>query len=723
MHDTPGAAAGSKPWAGERAPVAEGTVAHYVTPTLGPLLVPHLPRLLEVRIHYRPPPLPLPRQCIGVVGWGLKGKALHAAALAERSGLPYVSVEDGFLRSVDLGDVDPPLSVVVDDLGVYYDAGRPSRLEQYVAAVRAPQELARGADLAVRWRAGRLSKYNHAREAAAGRDDFVLVVDQTLGDASIRYGGADAGSFQRMLEAALDEHPDAHVVLKVHPDVIAGRRRGHFEALDRAAAARVTLLGSDAHPPSLLECARAVYAVTSQMGFEALLWGRPVRCFGLPFYAGWGLTRDDCTAPPRRSARPALEALVHAALVDYPRYLDPETLERCEPERVMDWMALQRCQRGRFAERIQAVAFSDWKKPIARAFFAGSRLEFVEAPRPLGTSSAAPPAPPPASTSPASLRGPAAVSAGPSARVERACWGRPPDDSALARAADAPLLRVEDGFLRSVGLGANWVRPLSWVVDRRGMYYDAGQPSDLETLLQTAPFDDALRARAAALRRAIAAGGITKYNVGRGEWSRPAHAKRVVLVPGQVESDASITYGAAGGPRSNLELLRAVRAAEPGAYVLYKPHPDVLARKRRPGDSEAEAERHCDEVVTDVPIHRLFEAVDALHVLTSLAGFEALLRGRPVVCHGLPFYAGWGLTQDLRPHPRRTRRLALDELVAAALILYPIYVSRSSGAYTTPERVLHELMHWDAEPPPRDAAWLRAARSLKAARDRWRRRR
>ena len=169
MHDTPGAAAGSKPWAGERAPVAEGTVAHYVTPTLGPLLVPHLPRLLEVRIHYRPPPLPLPRQCIGVVGWGLKGKALHAAALAERSGLPYVSVEDGFLRSVDLGDVDPPLSVVVDDLGVYYDAGRPSRLEQYVAAVRAPQELARGADLAVRWRAGRLSKYNHAREAAAAR--------------------------------------------------------------------------------------------------------------------------------------------------------------------------------------------------------------------------------------------------------------------------------------------------------------------------------------------------------------------------------------------------------------------------------------------------------------------------------------------------------------------------------------------------------------------------
>jgi len=354
--------------------------------------------------------------------------------------------------------------------------------------------------------------------------------------------------------------------------------------------------------------------------------------------------------------------------------------------------------RSRHAQRIQAVAFSDWKKPIARAFFAGSALDFVPRPAPL------------------------APGVGTEAPTERACWGRPADDSPLARCGDAPLLRVEDGFLRSVGLGANWVRPLSWVVDRRGMYYDAGAPSDLEMLLQTASVDDALRARAAALRRAITAGGVTKYNVGRGEWRRPSGVRRVVLVPGQVESDASITYGAAGGPRSNLDLLRAVRAAEPDAYVLYKPHPDVLARKRRAGDSETRAERQCDEVVTDVPIHRLFEAVDAVHVLTSLAGFEALLRDKPVVCHGLPFYAGWGLTRDLLLHPRRTRRLALDELVAATLILYPTYVSRASGAFTTPERALHELLHWGDAPPPGDAAWLRAARTLKATRDRWRRR-
>ena len=63
-------------------------------------------------------------------------------------------------------------------------------------------------------------------------------------------------------------------------------------------------------------------------------------------------------------------------------------------------------------------------------------------------------------------------------------------------------------------------------------------------------------------------------------------------------------------------------------------------------------------------------------------------------CYGQPFYAGWGLTHDLVPPTRRTRRLTLDELVAGALILYPTYVSRTTGKFTTPERALDELLDW-----------------------------
>lgn len=661
----------------------------YVSRRIGPCLTPHLATLLGAPLRFRP--VVWPRDDVrAIVGWGLKGVFARDAAWAQRAGLPYLALEDGFLRSVKPANGDAALSVSVDPVGVYYDAHRPSKLEQDIVLARTPAQHARAQALIAAWRDGRLSKYNHARELpppVAG--PFVLVVDQTAGDASIAYGMASERSFLRMLEAALDEHPSLPVVLKVHPDVVEGRKRAHFGALTPGQASRVTLLASNAHPPALLEAAAAVYVVTSQMGFEALMWGKPVRCFGMPFYAGWGLTGDELAAPSRRAGHAvAVTDLVHAALVDYPRYVDPETFAPCEAERVIEWMALQRRQRERFAPRVQAVGFSLWKQPSVQAFLGGSEVRFTESAQPLADGE------------------------------QRAVWGRgSPDPDANSAGG---LLRIEDGFLRSVGLGANLVQPLSWVVDRRGMYYDAGAPSDLEALLETHRFDDTLLQRARALREAIVARGITKYNVGGGDWQRPPGARQVVLVPGQVENDASITFGAPG-VRTNLGLLEAVRHARPDAWIVYKPHPDVLAGKR-PGEAGVEeAKRWCDQVVTDVPIHRLFAQVDELQVLTSLAGFEALLRGVPVVCHGLPFYAGWGLTEDRLACPRRTRRLTLDELVAGALIEYPTYVSRTTGAFTTPERVLHELANWEATAPPDDGPWLRALRRLKRWRARLRR--
>lgn len=646
--------------------------------TPGVQRVSSLPALLE-GVELRMSRRPAVEGLDGVLAWGRKPSARVAEAFAARHGLPVWRVEDGFLRSVGLGDADPPLSLVLDDLGIYYDAGAPSRLEALVRAPHDEAQRARAQALQRLWREGRLSKYNHAREAPPPvSGPFVLVVDQTFGDASIAFGQAGPEHFARMLEAALDEHPGLPVVLKVHPDVIAGRKRAHFDALTAGQAARVRLLASNAHPCSLLEATQAVYTVTSQMGFEALLWGRPVRCFGMPFYAGWGLTADEQPAPGRRGPV-GLDDLVHAALVDYPRYLDPETGQRCEPERLMAWMALQRRMRARFPAQVHALGFSRWKKPIVRAFFGGSEVKFVKQAEQV----------PPGAT--------------------LAVWGR--REVAQANARSLELVRLEDGFLRSVGLGADLVRPLSWVMDRRGIYYDAGAPSDLEHLLATATFEPALLARARRLRERITAQGITKYNVGQGGWTRPPTARRVVLVPGQVESDAAIALGAPG-LRTNLALLQAARAAAPDAHVVYKPHPDVVARLRRAGQGEGEARCYCDEIVVDAPMDTLLAGVDEVHVLTSLAGFEALLRGREVVTYGCPFYAGWGLTRDRLTLPRRGRPLTLDELVAGVLILYPTYVSRTTGAFTTPERALDELLEWKRLGPTRMPAWRRVLRWL-----------
>jgi capsular polysaccharide export protein len=635
----------------------------------GVAAVPTLPALLDdcelVRVSLLKPSPRLD----GVLAWGYRPSAVRAEAYARRAGLPVLRIEDGFLRSLALGTDAPPLSIVLDDLGIYFDASRPSRLESLVLAGADDAACARAQNLRSLWCAARVSKYNHARDDALSQAlpaRYVLVVDQTCGDASIRGGLADAGAFARMLSAALANHPDCRVLLKVHPDVVSGRKRGHFDMAQIACTPRVQVVADAVHPVPLLERAEAVYTVTSQLGFEALLHGKPVYTFGMPFYAGWGLTHDALPAPARRHPV-SLDQLMHAALVAYPRYLDPETGARCEVETLLAWLALQRRAAAQLPARIHALGFAPWKRATLRRFLAGSDLIFRR------------------------------QHPGVPHDATVAVWGLGVRPNHAAR-----TLCIEDGFLRSVGLGAGLVEPLSWVVDDVGVYYDATRPSRLEQILEHGEIDEPLRARAATLRERICTAGLTKYNLSGTRWQRPAGKARVILVPGQVESDASIVLGAPG-IRENMALLRAVREENPDAWLVYKPHPDVVAGLRRSGRGEAGASAYCDEVVVDAPMQDLLASVDELHVLTSLAGFEALLRGKPVTCWGQPFYAGWGLTRDQLPLARRTRQRSLDELVAAALILYPRYVSRRSGALTTPERALTELVSWREEQSPATA--------------------
>jgi capsular polysaccharide export protein len=264
--------------------------------------------------------------------------------------------------------------------------------------------------------------------------------------------------------------------------------------------------------------------------------------------------------------------------------------------------------------------------------------------------------------------------------------------SDAARSRGVPLVRIEDGFVRSIGLGSDLVPPSSITVDRRGIHYDPAAPSDLESILACAPWPPPLLGRAARLREQVLEAGISKYGSGQ-DHPFPARepGRRLVLVPGQVEDDMSVRLGG-GGLASNLELLRRVRALEPDAEIWFRPHPDVDAGHRRGAIPDAEAMHHVDRVVRGGGMAPLLDRVDAVHVLTSLTGFEALLRGREVTCHGVPFYAGWGLTRDLAPVPlRRARTLTLDQLVAGVLILYPRYLDPLTGLPCPPEVLIARM--------------------------------
>ena len=365
-------------------------------------------------------------------------------------------------------------------------------------------------------------------------------------------------------------------------------------------------------------------------------------------------------------------------------YLDPWTRQPIGREACaahVAWLA------ARFAEndrRVVYVGMSRWKRPALDV---------------LGTGPAGPPV--------HTMTAEAAVAAGQRHQGRILAWATraPGKLEDACTQAGLPLARVEDGFLRSVGLGASLQPGASIVVDDLGIYYDPRRESRLQRLLAEAAFPPELVSRAKRLREEVVARRLSKYNVGLDatalDWPS---GRRIVLVPGQVEDDASVQHGS---PlvRSNRALLEAARRRNPDAFLLYKPHPDVEAGFRPGIIPEAEALTLADRIVGGLSIVDLLDRVHHVETMTSLAGFEALIRGLSVATHGRPFYSGWGLSEDLAPGADRGRRLTLDELVAGAMILYSRYLDPVAMKPCSPEQLLDRLSA-AREAAPRNALSL-----------------
>ncbi|WP_087651552.1 hypothetical protein [Acetobacter pasteurianus] len=272
--------------------------------------------------------------------------------------------------------------------------------------------------------------------------------------------------------------------------------------------------------------------------------------------------------------------------------------------------------------------------------------------------------------------------------------------------ANIHLVLVEDGFIRSIGLGSALQPPASIFLDTRGIYYDPAETSDLEHILATYQFSESLLVRTHAVIERLRMRGISKYARASTTFTAFPSLKHQlkILVPGQVADDLSVLRGG-GEIQDNLSLLKAVRKARPEAYIIYRPHPDVEGGYRKGALSDRDILSFADEINRDGTITEILNQIDEVHTLTSLAGFEALIRNIPVTTYGTPFYAGWGLTQDKGRIPaRRHRTLSLTELVAGTLLVYPRYLDPVTHLPCTLETVLDRFEQPDVWRP---TYWMR----------------
>lgn len=247
--------------------------------------------------------------------------------------------------------------------------------------------------------------------------------------------------------------------------------------------------------------------------------------------------------------------------------------------------------------------------------------------------------------------------------------------------AGIPLTLIEDGFVRSVGLGTQKSRPMSLVFDTRAMHFDRGKVSDLDDLLNTYDFaaDADVMAAADAVMSALQS-GLTKYILDHNSRSVVDTLgldpdRRRILVLGQVEDDLSIKYGIDGFMSGN-DLVRKVAAENPEATILYRPHPESIAVSKPHYSDPVDVNDICHVLGSEWALKDCFDAAHEAHVITSLAGLEAKVAGLDVHVYGMPFYSGWGFTIDhgISDIPdKRRRSLTLREVIAGAYVLYPRY--------------------------------------------------
>ncbi len=579
-------------------------------------------------------------------------------------------VEEGFLaylRHPICGQ--SPLSLIIGRTGIHYDSTRPSDLQSILTQTVASWSDGMGARarrIMATIKRLRLSKYNH-QEGSLGegpqRRYRVLLVDQSTESRALRYGGANSGIFEQMMDSACKAFPETDVVVKMHPDHDLRRTKSILHGMIPPG---VRVVPPGVNIWSVLDQVDEVYTVSSQVGFEALMAGKKVVCFGQPFYSGWGLTTD--VASRRGSGRQlTLEQLVYGVLVKYPLYIHPERQEFCEIEEILSYLESAHLGTLGFYERIYTVGLRRQQKLVL--------TEYLRAHLALNVSH----------ISQKSARSRTFSS------TEAVLYWEPReyhgDDLSYLESRGVSVLRA--GPWPVDPIQGDRTKPNCLQITRNRLYNDGSSQNDLVLLLEQAHFDSDLLRRAESLQQNFLAILDQDTKIRSHILSNHSIDRRIALVLGQGEGEGPLGVREKAVSTDH-ELLAKVRQDFPEAYILYAPPVgEASSEKRLPMSVESTL---YDQLVRPEHAASCFKLADTVHVVSAFRGIYALIYGKLLYTYGRPFYAGWGLTQDAEVFVGRSRQRSLTELLCAIFILGPTYFNWLTHTSGTPEEAVRRFL-------------------------------
>ncbi len=611
--------------------------------------------------------------------WGIDKNEVNKLAEkeAKERDVPILRLEDGIFRSYGLEDHS--YSLYKSMKGIYYNSLEESNLEELL---NSDWQISKEEndyyelclEMIIKYN---ISKYNDGIDFTKDKlvqngKKNILLIDQTFGDKSIEFGMASAADFSSMFKNAMNDFSNSNIYVKIHPEVYMGKKQGYLlreiEKLSDIDKEKIILIKENENAPSVISYMDEIHVVTSQVGFDALLRGKTVICYGVPFYANWGATID-FKKTDRRIKNRSVGEIFTALAIKLTEYVNPFTEKKGELLDVLEYISLQK----RHKKFNELVFYNTklWKKTVLNKFLGVNKSKYIYSEESLSLAR--------------------------KENKEVATWGYAEEKNKFGS-----FLCIEDGFIRSSGLGSDIEAPLSLVVDKSGIYFNPKKESDLEKILNNEKFTKYELLIGQKIIKELIDSKVTKYNVGT-ELSihniRKIHeGKKIILVVGQVEGDASILLGSVK-IKNDYELLEKVSELRSGEVIVYKPHPDILSGNRSCSQSPEENMRILKEnfpnniyyMEKDGNIIECFNVSDEVHVITSTAGLEAILREKKVFTYGLPFYGGYGLTNDHEKFHRERRKVTKEELIFACYGVYPRYKFPKDNAYTNALSVIRHL--------------------------------
>ncbi|MFT6346557.1 MAG: capsular polysaccharide export protein, partial [Myxococcota bacterium] len=516
-----------------------------------------------------------------------------------------------------------------------------------------------------------ISKYNYPfRENQDFKIDDkisskILLLDQVRGDLSLIINGQSEENFKKMYDEALIKAKGEKIYIKLHP-----KGCGYLEKI--VDANKVIIIDPKVNIMSVMKKMREVFTVSSQGGFEALFFGLKVHTFGISFYSGYGLTKDYIKQPQRMER--GLAEVFYAMYVHHATYFLNNNIVSFEELLELIIENSQYFQKDH-QSRYFIYKISIWKRLKFVNYINSRKIYFVHSLEELQKYNL-------------------------SSNDKVVTWGyrREKQLNFLKEKYGVEAIRVEDGFIRSIGLGSNLVKPYSLALDSVGIYYNYHVPSTIEKMLNEYYCSASELKSAKNIVAKILENNVNKYGLdddrSNGELEeyilKKSQGRKISLVIEQVANDLSVKLGSSEHLNTNEGLLRKVKENFPDDFIIYKRHPDVIGRNRESGISNSRIMKHADYLLGEQS-NKIMLLSDKIHVLSSLFGFEALIRNKKVYTYGMPFYAGWGLTVDLIKNVNRKRSLGLEELVYIALFKYCRYYDWENDIFLCPNSIIKKF--------------------------------